>query len=180
MSYKEPRTILIDQDKAMAAAIKYNVSIICRRICMWYIWQNACKNFSHVFNLIIDGRKQFKKDFTRCIYQFQHENDFKEAWNDMIAKYELQDNQWLKNLYLEKEKWALVYGRCRGMHSTLRSDNLNRRVEVYLNSSQKVLSDHHLYCKSWLWCMPMQHTWWFKMSTGVKWASEPSSTYVRA
>lgn len=68
-------------------------------------------HLGHVFYQIIDGQRPFKKDFSRCIYKFQDEQQFSEAWDSMIAKYNLSDNQWLQNLFLEKKKWAFVYGR---------------------------------------------------------------------
>ncbi|KAM1884958.1 hypothetical protein ACFX14_037693 [Malus domestica] len=39
------------------------------------------------------------------------EEEWLYAWNDMIEKYDLKGNKWLKDLFAVKEKWALSYGR---------------------------------------------------------------------
>ncbi|KAM1680395.1 hypothetical protein ACFX2K_038075 [Malus domestica] len=53
------------------------------------------------------------------------EEEWLYAWNDMIEKYDLKGNKWLKDLFAVKEKWALVYGRhtfTADMMSTQRSE----------------------------------------------------------
>lgn len=86
------------------------------------------------------GKRPFKKDFSRCIYKFQDEQEFSEAWDAMIDKYIFSDNQWLQNLFLEKKKWAFVDGHqvfCGGMYCTQRSKSLKGRVKAYLNSKSE-------------------------------------------
>lgn len=39
---KEPKTILIDRDKAMAAAMECVLPNTCHRIYIWHMYQNAC------------------------------------------------------------------------------------------------------------------------------------------
>jgi zinc finger SWIM domain-containing protein 3 len=33
---------------------------------------------------------------------------FDKLWQDLLARYELQDNKWMKNLYDLREHWAAV------------------------------------------------------------------------
>ena len=61
------------------------------------------------------------KDFNSCLYDYEEENEFLEARNKMLAKYDLKNNGWLKRMFDLKEKWSLVYGRetfCTDMTST--------------------------------------------------------------
>ncbi|XP_042386836.1 protein FAR1-RELATED SEQUENCE 5-like [Zingiber officinale] len=71
MCEKKPITILTDQDAAMNAAI----------------------HLSEVFSEF----KEFTKDFASCIYDFDEEEDFILAWNMMLTKYALEDNDWLRH-----------------------------------------------------------------------------------
>ena len=108
MSGKKPQTILTDEDAAMAKAIKIVLPESHHRICVSHMNQNACKHLSGV----VEENKKFNTDFQRCIYdQEEEEEDFINAWNNLLEKYNLQENEWLKRLFNKKEKWALVYGR---------------------------------------------------------------------
>jgi zinc finger SWIM domain-containing protein 3 len=89
MSGKKPQTILTDEDRAMAKAIKIVLPESHRRICVWHMNQNACKHLSGV----VEEYKKFNTDFQRCIYDQEEEEDFINAWNNLLEKYNLQKNQ---------------------------------------------------------------------------------------
>lgn len=79
--------------------------------------QNALKHLHHTYS----EYKSFNEDFNKCIYEYEEEVDFIYAWEIMLERYNLRDNEWLKKLFEEREKWALVYGRntfCAEMKST--------------------------------------------------------------
>ncbi|XP_058085585.1 protein FAR1-RELATED SEQUENCE 5-like [Magnolia sinica] len=138
MSGKMPQTILTDQDKAMSSAIKTELRRTVHRICVWHMFQNACKHLSHLFN----SSESFGKDFSRCVYDFDDEGEFHHAWETMIQKYDLTNNTWLQQLFNEKEKWALVYGKkvfCADMKSTQRCESLNKDLKRYLHPGQNIL-----------------------------------------
>ncbi|XP_058221950.1 protein FAR1-RELATED SEQUENCE 1-like isoform X2 [Rhododendron vialii] len=62
---------------------------------------------------------------------------FENAWNRFITKYELQTNTWLEGLYLERKRWILAYvNDCFwvGMSSTQRSESMNSYFDGYINS----------------------------------------------
>ncbi|KAJ1392528.1 FAR1 DNA-binding domain [Sesbania bispinosa] len=68
--------------------------------------------------------------------KYEEEEEFLVAWNNMLEKYDLQDNSWLKQTFALKEKWALVYGRanfCADMTTIQRihEDPKERRAERY-------------------------------------------------
>ena len=49
-------------------------------------------------------------------------------WEEMIQTYDLKDCVWLQNLYANKKKWALAYGReyfCAGIISTQRAESMH-------------------------------------------------------
>ncbi|XP_048527739.1 protein FAR1-RELATED SEQUENCE 5-like [Triticum urartu] len=132
MSGKEPKTILTDQCAAIISAINKVFTNSIHRLCVWHMYQNAAKHLSHVFQ----GSKTFKKDFGKCVYDFEEVDEFLAGWNVMLVKYNLEDNEWLHRLFQNKEKWALVYGRqtfCADMKSTQRSESMNALLKRYLH-----------------------------------------------
>ena len=93
---------------------------------------------SHVFH----ASKQFAHDFSSYVYDYEEEDEWIGAWNDMFEQYAITDNKWLQNIYEEREKWAMVYGRhmfTGDMKSTQRSECMNNVLKQYLNSKYNLL-----------------------------------------
>lgn len=138
MSGKQPKTILTDQDAAMAKALAIQWPETCHRLCIWHIYQNAATHLSNVFARF----KNFSKDFSFCIYGYEEEDEFLNAWRRMLEKYELLDNEWLERLFKVREKWALVYGRnsfCANMTTTQRSESMNSVLKKYVSYKHNLL-----------------------------------------
>ncbi|KAL6570653.1 hypothetical protein OROGR_000203 [Orobanche gracilis] len=132
MFEKKPQTILTDEDAAMAKALASTWPSTNHRLCIWHIYQNAARHLSSVFSQF----KEFSRDFNSCVYDFEEEEEFLEAWNEMLEKYNLQGNDWLKTKFRKKEKWALLYGRsmfCADMTTTQRSESMNSVVKRYVS-----------------------------------------------
>jgi zinc finger SWIM domain-containing protein 3 len=107
MSGKKPKAILTDQDAAIVEAINSVLPETSHRICVWQMYQNALKHLSHA----VKDTDSFAKDLKSCIYYEKDEEDFIHAWEAMVDKYGLQQNEWLRWMFREREKWAVVYGR---------------------------------------------------------------------
>ncbi|XP_026399627.1 protein FAR1-RELATED SEQUENCE 9-like [Papaver somniferum] len=138
MSGKKPKSIFTDQDAAMAKALASQWPESCHRLCIWHIYQNAAKHLSHVFHKFTN----FATDFTNCVYDYEDEEEFTNAWFKMLEKYNLNGNDWLRRLYDLKEKWALVYGRdtfCAEITTTQRSESLNSLVKRYVSYKYDLL-----------------------------------------
>ncbi|KAL6563674.1 hypothetical protein OROGR_002633 [Orobanche gracilis] len=138
MNGRKPETIFTDQDAAMAKALEEVWHGTYHRLCIWHIYQNAAKNLSYIFNKFSD----FVQVFKNCIYSHEVEEDFLKAWDNMLVKYELQDNDWLIKLFSKKEKWALVYGRqhfCADILSTQRSESMNSVLKRYVSHKSNLL-----------------------------------------
>ncbi|XP_062093424.1 protein FAR1-RELATED SEQUENCE 5-like [Humulus lupulus] len=137
MSGKKPKTILTDQDAAMEKALESQWPKTTHRLCIWHIYQNAAKNLSRVFQ----NFREFTKDFSSCIYDYDENDVFIEAWNSMLEKYDLRDNKWLKKMFNLKEKWALVYERetfCADMTTTQRSESMNNVIKNYVSYKHEI------------------------------------------
>ncbi|XP_021757130.1 protein FAR1-RELATED SEQUENCE 5-like [Chenopodium quinoa] len=130
MHGKKPKTILTDQDQAMANALSTKWPDTYHRLCVWHMYQNAAKHLHHVFEKF----KDFAKDFSSCVYDYDDEANFIDAWDNMLVKYDLVGNSWLERVYNLREKWALVYGRqtfCGDMSTTQRSESMNAQLRRY-------------------------------------------------
>ncbi|XP_042019642.1 protein FAR1-RELATED SEQUENCE 5-like [Salvia splendens] len=143
MMGKRPKTILTDQDQAMSAALASKWPSTHHRLCVWHIFQNAAIHLSSLFSSF---KNTFAADFSRCVYDLEEESEFLEAWNKMLEKYNLQDNQWLTRMFSLREKWALVYGRntfCADIITTQRGECMNAVVKHFVNYKNNIVEVFH-------------------------------------
>lgn len=138
MSGKKPKTILTDQDAAIVEAINSVLPETSHRLCVWQMYQNALRHLSH----LVKDTDSFAKDLKSCIYYQKDEEDFIHAWETMLEKYDLQQNEWLKWMFREREKWAVVYGRNTffiDMNSSHLVECLFNDLRNHLNSDLDIL-----------------------------------------
>lgn len=74
------------------------------------MYENYAKNIRKVFNKNNEER-MFAKDLRKCMYKFYDPDEFESARKELISKYGLANNNWMKELNDEKERWAMVNGR---------------------------------------------------------------------
>ena len=68
-------------------------------------------------------------------------DEFELQWNVILTKYALEENDWMKYLYMRREKWVPAYLRatfCAGMSTTQRSESMNKFFKDYVRSSTMV------------------------------------------
>lgn len=138
MSGKKPKAILTDHDAIIVEAINSAFPEANHRICVWQMYENALKHLSHV----VKDKDSFANDLKSCIYDQKDEEDFIHAWKDMLDRYNLQQNEWLKWMFREREKWAVVYGRNTffiGLKGSHLGENLFNDLRDYLNSDLELL-----------------------------------------
>ncbi|KAF7801264.1 protein FAR1-RELATED SEQUENCE 5-like [Senna tora] len=131
MCGKKPKTIFTDQDAAMAKAISMVLPDSYHRLCTWHLFQNALKNVNHAFK----KSDSFASDLRCCIYDYEYEDEFLNAWESILDKHDLRQNKWMQDLFQKKEKWASVYGRhtfSAGATSTQLSESFNGRLRDIL------------------------------------------------
>jgi len=120
-----PSTIITDDDNAMAKAIAEVLPNVTHRLCLWHILQKVSKHLAHIYNKY----PSFQGDFHHCIHNTITIEEFETEWSEIIGKYELVENDWLKKLYIRSEKWVPAYLRttfCAGMSTTQRSESMNK------------------------------------------------------
>jgi len=71
------------------------------------------------------------------VYDSLSKSDFMEKWERMIEDFELHDNEWLKGIFDERNRWVPAYVRdtfWAGMSTTQRSESMNSFFDGYVNS----------------------------------------------
>lgn len=124
MSGKEPETIFTGQCAAIIKAIGNVFAITIHRLCLWHLYQNAAKHLSHV----IANTPLFLPELKECVYEDRSVPHFEMKWHALLAKYNLQENSWINNMFKFREKWATVYRRdsfSGDMTSTQRSEGMD-------------------------------------------------------
>ncbi|XP_060200856.1 protein FAR1-RELATED SEQUENCE 5-like [Lycium barbarum] len=138
MSADKPQTFFTDQDPAISAAISFVMPKTYHRLCVWHLEKNAFKHLNHIFR----ANESFPRDFSKLLYDYEYEEDFLSAWQEMLEKYDLEDNSWLKNTFVVREKWSMTYGRhtfSAGMRSTQLSESFNGFLRGYLKSDLDIV-----------------------------------------
>ncbi|XP_028080761.1 protein FAR1-RELATED SEQUENCE 5-like [Camellia sinensis] len=133
MGGHNPAVIITDDDKAMAKAISYVLPNSIHRLCMWHILQKVPEHLAHVYNKY--------SSFHHCIHDTVTIEEFENEWDELVCKYELRENEWLKDLYMRREKWVPAYLRtafCAGMSTTQRSESMNKIFKDFVHSSTLV------------------------------------------
>ncbi|PKA47433.1 Protein FAR1-like 5 [Apostasia shenzhenica] len=146
MGGKQPKTILTDRNALQVEALAEMWPGIVHRFCVWHIYQNALEHLSQAFH----GSKTLESDFSRCLFDYDNEEEFLVAWKVMLEIYDLKDNQWLASLFEEREKWALVYGReafYGDMKSIQLKDNLTSELKKHLSPETELLCFYEHYVR---------------------------------
>nr|XP_017225183.1 PREDICTED: protein FAR1-RELATED SEQUENCE 1-like [Daucus carota subsp. sativus] len=129
---RAPKAIITDQDKAMQIAIAEIFSEARHRWCLWHIKKKLSEKLKGYEEY--DSIKFFLKN---AVYNSLSRDEFEESWNNMIERFELQDNEWLTGLYSERCRWVPIYVKdifWAGMSTTQRSESMNSFFDGYVNS----------------------------------------------
>ena len=106
---KQPQTIFTDQDIAMGKAVAEVFNSAWHGLCTWHISQNAVKHLSSQNEEEVEDEEESSilSYFSSCMYQYEQEAHFEEAFDDMRLK--VSKSTWLDNIYMLKHKWAECY-----------------------------------------------------------------------
>lgn len=147
MGGRSPSVIITDDDKGMAEAIAQVLPNTTHRLCMWHVLRKAPQLLTHVYI----NYPSFQGEFDHCIHDTVTIEEFENEWKELIAKYALGDVDWLKDLYVQREKWVPAYLRtmfCAGMLTTKRSESMHRFFKDFVPSCTFVSDFVHQYEKA--------------------------------
>lgn len=134
---RAPSTIITDDDNAMGNAIAKILPNTTHKLCMWHILEKVPEHLAHMYYKY----PSFQREFHHCIHDIVTIEEFELEWSELVEKYDLRDNDWLRNLYMRREKWVPAYIRrtfCAGMSTTQRSVSMNTFFKDYVRSNTVV------------------------------------------
>ncbi|XP_057423527.1 protein FAR1-RELATED SEQUENCE 5-like isoform X2 [Lotus japonicus] len=138
MSGKKPRAIITEQEAVVIEAVNTVLPESTHSTCVWQMYENTLKHLSH----FVKDPESFANDLQSSIYDPKDEKEFNHTWEAMLEKYNLQQNEWLRWMYREREKWAVVFGRntffvdMKGFHL---GEVLSHKFRSYLNTNLDVV-----------------------------------------
>ncbi|KAL2335233.1 hypothetical protein Fmac_016446 [Flemingia macrophylla] len=138
MSGSKPKTILTDQNVITAEAINSMLPQTNHRVCVWHVYQDALKQLNH----LSFESGSFVNDLRSCFFYHEEEEDFVNAWNAILDKYDLWENEWLQQIYESRDRWAIAYERqifCADIVSILLRENLGGNLKKYLKHDSDIL-----------------------------------------
>ncbi|XP_058209130.1 protein FAR1-RELATED SEQUENCE 4-like isoform X1 [Rhododendron vialii] len=127
-----PKAMITDQCMGMKNAVENVFPDTRHRWCIWHIMKKLPEK--------LNGYNDYEKISScmrKAVWNTLTVEQFENAWNRFITKYELQTNTWLEGLYLERKRWIPAYvNGCfwAGMSSTQRSKSMNSYFNGYINS----------------------------------------------
>lgn len=146
-----PSVIITDDDKAMAKAIAQVLPHTTHRLCMCHILQKVPQKVPEHLGHIFNKHPSFQREFHHCIHDTVTIEELVMEWKHLTCKYELGENEWVKDLCIRSEKWILAYLRtrfCAGMSTTQRSKSMNKFSRDFVHSSMLVSDFVYQYEKA--------------------------------
>ena len=113
-----------DQCPSMAAAIKSTLIGTLHKICGWHI----LKKYKDHLSLLYKAYETFKDELTSVLNHPLMPSEFERAWQDLMGKYDLQNDEIMNALWADREEWISAYYKevfCARMTSTQRSESMN-------------------------------------------------------
>ncbi|XP_062202343.1 protein FAR1-RELATED SEQUENCE 5-like isoform X2 [Phragmites australis] len=101
MGGRPPKTIFTDQNESISKAIEDVLPGTRHCLCQWYIEKNLQ---SHLGTINASGT--FHSMLSKCMKECESEAEFNEAWAMMHHEYNMQEHQWLTDLYQQRHKWC--------------------------------------------------------------------------
>ncbi|GLU09166.1 hypothetical protein SLE2022_260400 [Rubroshorea leprosula] len=127
----KPKAIITDQGRAIRKAVQIVFPATRHCWCMWHIRQKLPQKLA-----AMQRYRELENTFSSLIYHCNDRNEFEQKWQVMIEEHDLVENQWLKDIFEEREMWAppfLTDHFWAGMSSTQRSEGLNAFFDGFVH-----------------------------------------------
>lgn len=131
---KAPTTIITDQDLALGNAIADVMPETKHMYCTWHISSKFPEKLSSLYT----NYPEFKTDFNACVYKSLTPTEFEGRWEELVENYDLQNHDWLNEMYAIRGQWIGAYTRqhfSAGMTTTSRSESMNAFFDEYVRAS---------------------------------------------
>ncbi|XP_019188974.1 PREDICTED: protein FAR1-RELATED SEQUENCE 5-like [Ipomoea nil] len=98
-----PPIVITDQDPAMKVAIETEFPGTRHRYCMWHIMTKVGDKVGDT----LAKNEEFRRALNAVVWNEESTTiGFESAWNEVIQKYGLLENRWLKRMYDERASWV--------------------------------------------------------------------------
>ncbi|XP_052196787.1 protein FAR1-RELATED SEQUENCE 5-like [Diospyros lotus] len=129
-----PASITTDHDRVIRLAIKEVFPGTRHRFCKWHIFKECQEKLPQV----LSEHLSFEAELHKCVNLSESVEEFESCWLSLVNRYNLQENEWLQTIYVDRWQWVPVYLRdtfFAEMSITQRSDNMNSYFDGYVNAS---------------------------------------------
>lgn len=89
---------MLDQARAMEVAIGNVLPSTTHRWCKWHVLRKAKESLGYHFS----KKGEFRTEFYRIVHDMLTVAEFEDAWPMLLAKYKLQNNPFLTQIYEER------------------------------------------------------------------------------
>ncbi|CAH9144779.1 unnamed protein product [Cuscuta epithymum] len=127
-----PKVIITDQDAAIARAVGNVFPNVSHHHCLWHI----LKKFPEKMNVSSSSYTELHKDLVDIIMSSESTSDFEQQWTAKLLLPELNDNNWLADIYEIRAKWVPCFVKhifCAGMLSSQRVESTHAFFKKYVN-----------------------------------------------
>ena len=144
MSGNPPKGIVTEQSKAIQKAIQLVFPTTQHRWCLWHVM----KKIPEKLKTNTEYNKNIKSAMRSVVYDTFTEAEFEDQWSHFIKGFNLQDNEWLSELYNELSRWVPIFLKkdfWAGMSTTQQGENVHPFFDGYINSTTSLQQFVQLY-----------------------------------
>ncbi|XP_021995749.1 protein FAR-RED IMPAIRED RESPONSE 1-like [Helianthus annuus] len=155
-----PKVVVTDQDPAMKKAISTVFVDTRHRLCMWHVMHKLSLKVS----VRLCNSTNFKEHICGVVWtDILTPEEFELEWEMVIAEFNLEDNDWLSDIFALRETWIPAYYRMEPisglMRTTSRSESENHffgqvcnskatLVEFMTHYETAIEARRHTHCKN--------------------------------
>ncbi|XP_071726088.1 protein FAR1-RELATED SEQUENCE 5-like [Rutidosis leptorrhynchoides] len=131
---EEPQIVLTDQDPSMIVAIEAVFKKARHRLCMWHVTEKITNKIGPAISNV-----DFKDSISQIVWTDKLDpDDFDKRWFSIVARYKLEDNEWLNEMFKLRRKWIPAYFRYWDMSGLMRTSS---RSESENHMFQQLMSN---------------------------------------
>ncbi|XP_021985070.1 protein FAR-RED IMPAIRED RESPONSE 1-like [Helianthus annuus] len=114
----QPKVVVTDQDPAMKKAISAVFVDTRHRLCMWHVMHKL----SQMVGVRLCNFTNFKERIYGVVWtDILTPEEFESEWETVIAEFNLEDNDWLSDIFALRESWIPAYYRMEHMSGLMRT-----------------------------------------------------------
>ncbi|CAA7042407.1 unnamed protein product [Microthlaspi erraticum] len=154
MSAPPPPSITIEPDRLIQVAVSQVFGQTRLRFSLSLIFRETQEKLAHVFQ----SHPSFESEFIDCITETDTAAEFEASWDSILARYYLQDSDWLQSIYNARQQWAPVfirdtfYGELSPSPSPSANDLFNSFFQGFVDSSttmQMLINQYEKAVDAW-------------------------------